>query len=120
MTVPLSSSEQSQIQAVDNQLAQYIKQVQNGTANPNDLTQIHTALMGLATNPRIPAVVQQSLQVVLNQLKHAPTTEASLASLQTAKSQVDGLLAETTSESSSEKDVGGGELGGGGSGESEG
>lgn len=116
MSTPLSSSEQSQIQAVDDQLERYIAQVQSGTANPNDLVQIHNALMNLATNPRIPLPVQQSLQMVLGQLKEAPSTTASLMSLQSAKSQVDSLL----SESDTKKEVGEGGLGGGGSGESEG
>ncbi len=116
MSTPLSSSEQSQIQAVDDQLERYIAQVQSGTANPKDLVQIHNALMNLATNPRIPLSVQQSLQMVLGKLKEDPNAVTRLMSLQSAKSQVDSLLSESASDTKEE--VGGGGLGGGGSGES--
>lgn len=117
MSTPLSSSEQSQIQAVDDQLERYITQVQSGTANPKDLVQIHNALMSLATNPRIPLPVQQSLQMVLGGLKEAPGTTASLMSLQSAKSQVDSLLSDSVSDTKEKMGKGG--LGGS-SGESEG
>ena len=117
MSTPLSSSEQSQIQAVDDQLERYIAQVQSGTANPKDLVQIHNALMSLATNPRIPLPVQQSLQMVLGGLKEASGTVTSLMSLQSAKSQVDSLLSEPASEP--KERLGKGGLGGRSSGESE-
>ena len=105
MSTPLSSSEQSQIQAVDDQLGRYIIQVQRGTENSKDLDQINNVLMNLATNPRIPVPVQQSLQKVLGQLKGSSSASASLMSLQSAKSQVDSLL--TESDSDTKEDEGG-------------
>src|ERR1700722_5886714 len=107
MATPLSSSEQSQIEAVENELEQYIKQSKTaGNQNPKALFSIQNKLTELANNPNIPDSVRQNLQAALAEIKQMQTTGK--GNLTTARTQLDEALGGAESD---EHRVGGGFLG---------
>ena len=120
----IGSSDQNQLQAVDNQLQQYIQQAQAGQqVDAKSVASLQQQISTLANNPNIPPSVQQGLQAALNELKQMQTGQGGINNLYSAKMQLDNILgsAETQGVEPTPTDQGveGGSLGGGGSGGSE-
>jgi hypothetical protein len=116
MSMPLNSSDQNKIQAVESALGQYIKQAELGKSNTKDLSSIQQQLKSILNNPQIPDSVQQSLQAAANELKQVQSGSGNIANLYSAKMQVDSLLTTNESETlgdKSDQKLGGGSLGGG-------
>lgn len=69
MANPLSSGDLSSIQGVDNEIQEFIAQIEKGHApNPTKLLQIERELKSLVNNKNIPDSVKQNLQTALKQL----------------------------------------------------
>jgi hypothetical protein len=121
----ISSSDQGKIQAVDNQLQQYIEQAQAGQQlDPKGVSSLEQQINAMSKNTQIPPGVQQALQLAAKELKQMTSGQGGLNNLYTAKMQLDSVLgnAETGSTvepASGEKGVGESSLGGGGGGSEE-
>jgi len=95
---PLSSGDLSSIQGVDNEIQEFITQIEKGHApNPNKLLQIEKELKSLVKNKNIPDSVKQSLQTALQQISSEqsaanPAGGVNIAGLYGAKQQVDQAL----------------------------
>jgi hypothetical protein len=94
MTGPLSSNDLSSIQGVDNDLQEFISQIEQGNApNPNKLLQIEKQLKSLINNKNIPDPVKQSLQMALKQIStESSMGDFNIGTFYDAKEQVDQAL----------------------------
>lgn len=122
MTSPIGPSEQNKIQAVDNQIQQYIEQAQAGQQlDTKGMANLEQQITSLCKNAQIPANVQQSLQMAANELKQMRGGKGGVNNLLAAKMQLDSLLGGNENESieqdAGEQKTGESSLGEGGSGE---
>ncbi|MCC5831656.1 MAG: hypothetical protein JJU12_01245 [Chlamydiales bacterium] len=94
MSSPLNSNDLSSIQGVDNEIQEFITQIEKGNApNPNKLLQIEKQLKSLVNNKNIPDSVKQSLQTALKEISsEGGGGDFSIGSLYGAKEQVDQAL----------------------------
>ena len=95
MSSPINSGDLSSIQGVDNEINEFIAQIEKGNApNPTKLLQIEKELKSLVENKNIPDSVKQNLQGALQQLSSdsAPGGVTGIAGLYGAKMQVDSAL----------------------------
>lgn len=95
MSDVFNSGDLSNIEGVDNQIQDFIAQIEQGHApNPTKLLQIEESLKSLVKNDKIPDVVKQSLQGALQQLSSdtLPGGATGIAGLYGAKLQIDEAL----------------------------
>jgi hypothetical protein len=94
MSNPLNSKDLSSIQGVDNEIKEFIAQIEKGNApNPNKLLQIEKQLKSLINNKNIPDSVKQNLQMALKQISSESTMgNMNIGSLYDAKDNIDQAL----------------------------
>ena len=97
MTQPIKPSDLSSIQQVDNEITEFIAQIEDGNApNPARLLKIENDLKSLVNNAEIPDSVKKSLnnalQKITSEESSIGTNIINLESLHNLKAEVDDAI----------------------------
>ena len=92
MSSPLGPAEKEDIQKLDNQLGDLIKDVKEGRQNEGGLFSIAQQLESLSTNNQIPDSVKEKMLMALHDLHSMPSDRLTTVHLIAAKKEIDDVL----------------------------